>query len=113
MPAAADLLEGRGRIDEAIETTRVRMEAGHPMALESCTRLLARHGRAEEAFTLLRPHIGEPSLAVALVEVAAPAVCDEQAAALLTAQTEHQCSNFEHVYAARARVVAVAWKVFS
>ncbi|WP_051764675.1 hypothetical protein [Streptomyces sp. NRRL F-5135] len=42
------------------------MEAGHPIALESYTRLLARHGSAEEAFTLLRPHIGEPSLAVAL-----------------------------------------------
>lgn len=92
--AATDLLEGWGRVDEAIETTRVGMEAGHPMALESYTRLLARHGRAEEAFTMLRPHIGDPSLAVALVEVAGPAGCDEEAAALLTAQTEHQCSGF-------------------
>ena len=48
--AAAELLEGWGRVDEAIEITRVRMEAGHPMALESYARLLARHGRAAEAF---------------------------------------------------------------
>lgn len=92
--AAADLLEGWGRVDEAIEITRVRLEAGHPMALESYTRLLSRHGRAEEAFKLLRPHIGEPSLVGALVEVAGPAGCDEEAAALLTAQAEHQCSDF-------------------
>ncbi|MFD4176169.1 tetratricopeptide repeat protein [Streptomyces anulatus] len=92
--AAAELLEGWGRVDEAIEFTRVRMEAGHPMALESCTRLLARHGWAEEAFTLLRPHLGESSLAEALVDVAGPAGRDEEAAALLTTRTEHQCSDF-------------------
>ncbi|BBC29109.1 uncharacterized protein SGFS_004000 [Streptomyces graminofaciens] len=91
---AAELLEGWGRVDEAIEITRVRMEAGHPMALESYTRLLARHGRAEEAFTLLRPHIGEPSLGVVLVDVAAAADRDEEAAALLAARTEHRCSDF-------------------
>ncbi|MET7368739.1 tetratricopeptide repeat protein [Streptomyces sp. NPDC005566] len=92
--AAAELLEGWGRVEEAIEITRVRMEAGHPMALESYTRLLARHGRAEEAFTLLRPHLGEPSLAEALVDVAGPAGRDIEAAALLTARTEHLCSDF-------------------
>lgn len=92
--AAAELLEGWGRVDEAIEITRVRMEAGHPMALESYTRLLARHGRAEEAFMLLRPHIGEPSLAVTLVDVAAAVGRDEEAAALLAARTGHECSDF-------------------
>ncbi|MER5553201.1 hypothetical protein ABT001_16245 [Streptomyces sp. NPDC002793] len=92
--AAAELLEGWGRVDEAIEITRVRMEAGHPLALESYTRLLARHGRADEAFTLLRPHIGELSLAEALVDIAATADHDEEAAALLTARAEHRCSDF-------------------
>ncbi|MFD9052590.1 tetratricopeptide repeat protein [Streptomyces zaomyceticus] len=92
--AAAELLEGWGRVDEAIEITRVRMEAGHPMALESYTRLLARHGRAEEAFTLLRPHIGELSLAEALVDVAASAGRHEEAAALLAPRAEHECSDF-------------------
>ncbi|MFI9549931.1 hypothetical protein ACIHAR_39545 [Streptomyces sp. NPDC052016] len=91
--AAAELLEGWGRVEEAIEITRVRMEAGHPMALESYTRLLARHGRAEEAFTLLRPHIGELSLDT-LVDVAAAAGRDEEAAALVSARTEHRCSDF-------------------
>ncbi|MFJ5725192.1 tetratricopeptide repeat protein [Streptomyces sp. NPDC093149] len=92
--AAAELLEGWERVDEAIEITRVRMEAGHPMALEFYTRLLARHGRSEEAFTLLRPHIGELSLAVALVDVAAAADGDGEAAALLAARAEHRCSDF-------------------
>ncbi|MFD3622695.1 tetratricopeptide repeat protein, partial [Streptomyces sp. NPDC058676] len=92
--AAAELLESWGRVDEAIEITRVRMEAGHPMALESYARLLARHGRAEEAFTLLRPHIGELSLVVVLVDVAAAAGRDEEAAALVAARTEHRCSDF-------------------
>ncbi|MFG2841380.1 hypothetical protein ACGFYE_41145 [Streptomyces zaomyceticus] len=92
--AAAELLEGWGRIDEAIEITRVRMEAGHPMALEFYTRLLARHGRAEEAFALLRPHIGELSLAEALVDVAAAAGRYQEAAALLAPRAEHECSDF-------------------
>ncbi|MFD3457922.1 tetratricopeptide repeat protein [Streptomyces sp. NPDC058691] len=88
------VLEGWGRVEEAIEITRVRMAAGHPMALESYTRLLARHGRAEEAFDLLRPHLGEPSLAAALVDVAGAAGLDEEAAALLAALTGHECSDF-------------------
>jgi hypothetical protein len=92
--AAAELLEGWGRVDETIEITRVRMEAGHPMALEFYTRLLARHGRAEEAFTLLRPHIGEPSLAMALVDIAGASGRDEEAAALLAARTGHRCCDF-------------------
>lgn len=92
--AVADLLERWGRVEEAIEITRVRMEAGHPMALESYTRLLARHGRAAEAFTLLRPHVGEPSLAKTLVDVAGPAGRDHEVAALLTARSEHRCSDF-------------------
>ncbi|TXS47747.1 tetratricopeptide repeat protein [Streptomyces sp. t39] len=92
--AAAELLEDWGRAEEAIEITRVRMTAGHPMALESYARLLARHGRAGEAFTLLLPHVRERALAVALVDVAGAARRDEEAAALLTARTEHRCSDF-------------------
>ncbi|WP_327188063.1 tetratricopeptide repeat protein [Streptomyces sp. NBC_01334] len=91
--AAAEMLECWGRVDEAIEMTRVRMEAGHPMALEFYTRLLARHGRAEEAFTLLRRHIGELPLGI-LVDVAGAAGRDEEAAALVAARTEHQCTDF-------------------
>ncbi|MFC8495163.1 hypothetical protein ACFUJU_31125 [Streptomyces sp. NPDC057235] len=92
--AAAQMLEDWGRIDEAIDIIRVRMEAGHPMALESYTRLLARHSRAAEAFTLLCPHTADPSLAAALVDVAGAAGRDEEAAVLLAARTEHQCSDF-------------------
>ncbi len=92
--AAAELLEAWGRAGEAIAITRARMEAGHPLALECHARLLARNGRAEEAFTLLRQHIGELSLAAALVDVAADAGRDEEAAALVSARTGHRCSDF-------------------
>lgn len=91
---AAGLLEGWGRVDEAIEVVRVRMAAGHPLALEFSARLLARHGRAGEAFGLLRPYIGELSFAVALVDVAAEAGREEEAAALLSVRTGHRCSDF-------------------
>ncbi|MFF7213783.1 hypothetical protein ACFZAU_25130 [Streptomyces sp. NPDC008238] len=91
--AVAELLEGWGRGAEAMEIARVRMVAGHPMALEFYARLLARHGRADEAFALLRPHLGELSLAVAMVDVACSAGRDEEAAALLAALTRHECSD--------------------
>lgn len=91
----AELLESWGRTDEAIALTRSRVELGHPQALEFYTGLLARHGRSDEAFTLLRPHIDDSSLASALVDVAAGARRDEEAAALLAARIpdEHRCDT--------------------
>ncbi|MFG2873864.1 tetratricopeptide repeat protein [Streptomyces sp. NPDC048337] len=91
----AELLESWGRADEAIVLTRARMEVGHPLALEFYARLLARHGRSDEAFTLLQPHIDDWFLAAALVDVAADAGRDEEAAALLAARIpdEHRCAT--------------------
>ncbi|MGA5821506.1 tetratricopeptide repeat protein [Kitasatospora sp. NPDC094028] len=65
------------------------------MALKSYTRLLARHGRAEEAFTLLLPHIDDRSLAQALVDIAADVDRDDEAAELLDARipAEHRCDG--------------------
>ncbi|MEU2250979.1 hypothetical protein [Streptomyces sp. NPDC019224] len=93
--ATAELLEGWGRIEEAIETVRARMAVGHPMALEAYTRLLSRHGRAAEAFTMLLPHADEWTLATTLVDVAAVAGRDEEAAALLAARmrADHRCDG--------------------
>ncbi|MFP3989497.1 hypothetical protein U9R90_18845 [Streptomyces sp. E11-3] len=93
--ATAELLEGWGRIEEAIETVRARMAVGHPMALEAYTRLLARHGRPAEAFTMLLPHADDWALATALVDVAAVAGRDEEAAALLAARirADHRCDG--------------------
>ncbi|MGW7052907.1 tetratricopeptide repeat protein [Streptomyces sp. NPDC054887] len=93
--ATAELLEGWGRSEEAIETVRARMAVGHPMALEAYTRLLARHGRAAEAFTMLLPHADDWALATALVDVAAGAGRDEEAAALLAARirADHRCDG--------------------
>ncbi|WP_435192434.1 tetratricopeptide repeat protein, partial [Streptomyces sp. bgisy126] len=69
--------------------------AGHPLALEAYTRLLARHGRAEEAFDLLVPHIDDWTLATALVDVASVAGRDEEAAALLAGRIRagHCCDG--------------------
>ncbi|MQS16179.1 hypothetical protein F7Q99_29105 [Streptomyces kaniharaensis] len=65
------------------------------MALESYTRLLARHGRAAEAFALLLPHADDWALATALVDVAAVAGRDDEAAALLAARirVDHRCDG--------------------
>ncbi|MGE7439025.1 tetratricopeptide repeat protein [Kitasatospora sp. NPDC001175] len=49
---------------------------------------IARHGRGEEAFTLLLPQIEDWFLAAALVDVAEGAGRDEDAAALLAARIE-------------------------
>ncbi|MEV7122195.1 hypothetical protein [Kitasatospora griseola] len=91
----AELLEDGGRAEEAIETVRARMALGHPHALEYYARLLARHGRVEEAFHLLLPHADEHGRISALVEVAAAANREEEAAALLTARiAEHRFTDF-------------------
>ncbi|MFD7451775.1 tetratricopeptide repeat protein [Kitasatospora sp. NPDC059827] len=94
--ATAELLEDWGRAEEAIELTRARMLLGHPHALASYTRLLARHGRAGEAFDLLLPHVDDDSLARVLVDVAAVAGRDDEAAALLEARIpagHHRCDS--------------------
>ncbi|MFF4340566.1 hypothetical protein ACFY00_11580 [Kitasatospora sp. NPDC001540] len=91
----AGLLEDAGRTEEAIETVRARMALGHPHALEHYARLLARHGRASEAFDLLLPHADERGRINALVEAALAAGREEEAAELLAARiAEHRCTDF-------------------
>ncbi|MFE6053946.1 tetratricopeptide repeat protein [Kitasatospora sp. NPDC056446] len=108
--AVAELLERWGRIEEAVETVRARMALGHPDALAYYARLLARHGRAQEAFTLLLPHADEDSRVQALVDVAAAAGHDEEAAELLTARIEaHQCSDFPWCCQGFDTDTAIAW----
>ncbi|WP_431676522.1 hypothetical protein [Kitasatospora sp. KL5] len=91
----AGLLERRGRAEEAVALARPYAEAGDRSALQYFARLLARHGRGEEAFDLLRPHLEDWFLATALVDVAADADRDEEAAALLAAriETPRRCGN--------------------
>ncbi|OPC77016.1 hypothetical protein B4N89_41305 [Embleya scabrispora] len=84
--AAAEVLEGWGKADEAIALVRPRAEGGSSPELAFCARLLARHDRADEAFSLLAPHIADRIAAAALVDVAAVAGRDEEAAELLTAR---------------------------
>ena len=73
----AELLEEWESIEEAIALARPYAEAGDRPALRFFARLLARHGRGDEAFTLLRPHLGDWFLAEALVDVAEGAGRDE------------------------------------
>lgn len=90
-PAAqvrAELLEGWGRVEEAITLSRPYAEAGDRRALAFFACLLARHDRSAEAFMLLRAGIQDGLLAECLVDVAEAAGMDEEAAALLEARVE-------------------------
>ncbi|QNS08162.1 tetratricopeptide repeat protein [Streptomyces xanthii] len=95
--STAGLLESWGRAGEAIASARTAMEEGRdPLALAFYARLLHRHGRGDEAFELLRPHIDEHrTFAVALVDVAEGAGRHEEAAELLAARVpeEHRCDG--------------------
>lgn len=84
--ARAELLEAWGRADEAIVLCRSRAKTGERLFAEFFARLQARHGQGVEAFAMLRPGIEDWFLAAALVDVAATAGLDEQAAALLEAR---------------------------
>lgn len=86
--AEAELLEGWGRVEEAIERARPHAHAGDRMALEFFARVLARHNRGGEAFTLLRAGIDDWFLAGCLVDIAEGAGLDEEAAALLERRVE-------------------------
>ena len=96
-PAArvqAELLESWGRAEEAIALARPYAEAGG-LALEFLARLLARHGRTDEAVTRLSAGIEDRLLATALVDVAEGTGGDEDVAALLAARipAQHQCGS--------------------
>ncbi|ROO87644.1 hypothetical protein EDD29_5268 [Actinocorallia herbida] len=86
--ARAELLEGWGRVEEAIALSRPYAEAGDRLALVFFARLLARHGRGGEAFMLLRAGIQNWFVAECLVDVAEAAGMDEEAATLLEARVE-------------------------
>ncbi|MGW0293383.1 tetratricopeptide repeat protein [Streptomyces tuirus] len=96
-PAArtqAELLESWGRAEEAIALARpYAATGGNP--LEFFARLLARHGRTDEAVTRLSAGIDDRLLATALVDVAEGAGRDEDIAALLAARipARHRCDS--------------------
>ncbi|MER6518666.1 hypothetical protein ABT246_17695 [Streptomyces sp. NPDC001553] len=96
-PAAqvqAELLESWGRAEEAIALVRPYARVGG-FKLEFLARLLARHGRLEEAFTSLSAGIEDPNLAGALVDITDGAARDEEVAALLAARipARHRCDG--------------------
>ncbi|MGV4889434.1 tetratricopeptide repeat protein (plasmid) [Streptomyces viridosporus] len=92
--AQAELLESWGRAEEAIALARPYAEVGG-LPLEFFARLLARHGRRDEALVLLSAGIEDWLLATALVEVAEGAGRDEDVAALLAARipARHRCDG--------------------
>ncbi|MGW3075111.1 tetratricopeptide repeat protein [Kitasatospora sp. NPDC001132] len=95
----AELLERWGPAEEAIAFVRRQSEAGvgKGSAFEYLTRLLARHGRAEEAYELLRPYIRESQFAAALVAVTEGLGRDEEVAALLAARVEAPAERWPSV----------------
>lgn len=80
----AGLLDGWGRTAEAVALARPYATDGYRLACVA--RLLARLGRADEAFDLLVPHVAGSAAAAALVDVARVAGRDEEAARLLHAR---------------------------
>ncbi|WP_405786839.1 hypothetical protein OG753_01950 [Streptomyces sp. NBC_00029] len=92
--AQAELLESWGRAAEAIALARPYARVGG-FKLEFLARLLARHGRRDEAVGLLSAGIEDPALATALVEVAEGTGRDEDVAALLAARipARHRCDE--------------------
>ncbi|MEV0192227.1 hypothetical protein AB0I39_27300 [Kitasatospora purpeofusca] len=102
--ARAELLETWGRAQEAITLCRPFAETGDRLALEYFARLLARHDRGAEAFALLRPGIGDWFLADCLVDVAAAAGRDEEAAALLEARIQAAVPAYDDPSCGRLRL---------
>lgn len=86
--SVAELLEGWGRVDEAVEVFRANLKADGRLALKYFALLLARHGRGNEEFDLLLPHLKDWLLADAVVEVTAGLSRDEEIAELLAARVE-------------------------
>lgn len=92
--AQAELLESWGRAEEAIALAQPYAEVGGA-PLEFYARLLARHGRKDEAIRLLSAGIEDPSLARALVDIAEDTGRDEEIAALLAGRipAQHRCDS--------------------
>jgi tetratricopeptide (TPR) repeat protein len=86
--AVVEVLEDGGRADEAIALARRSAKRGMPFLFEHLTRLLARHGGADEAYELLRPHTKDSNLAAAFVDVSAGLGRDDEVAAILEAHAE-------------------------
>ncbi|MFJ2674578.1 tetratricopeptide repeat protein [Streptomyces sp. NPDC087525] len=92
--AQAELLESWGRAEEAIVLARPYTEVGG-FPLEVFARLLARHGRTDEAVTRLSAGMEDWVLATALVDIAEGTGRDEDVAALLAARipAQHRCDS--------------------
>ncbi|MFI7501169.1 tetratricopeptide repeat protein [Streptomyces sp. NPDC049687] len=92
--AQAELLESWGRAEEAIILARPYTEVGG-LPLEFFARLLARHGRTDEAISRLSAGVEDWFLATALVDIAEGAGRDEDIAALLAARIpdQHRCDS--------------------
>ncbi|MEU8677099.1 hypothetical protein [Streptomyces sp. NPDC048560] len=92
--AQAELLDSWGQAEEAIALAVPYASTGGP-PLEYFARLLARHGRTDEAVTRLSAGIEDRLLAAALVDIAEGAGKDEDVAALLAARIpdQHRCDS--------------------
>ncbi|MFD7516722.1 hypothetical protein ACFV85_18190 [Streptomyces niveus] len=92
--AQAELLDSWGQAGEAIALALPYASTGGP-PLEYFARLLARHGRTDEAVTRLSAGIEDRLLAAALVNIAEGAGRDEDVAALLAARIpdQHRCDS--------------------
>ncbi|MFF6778419.1 tetratricopeptide repeat protein [Streptomyces sp. NPDC012637] len=92
--AQGELLESWGRAEEAIVLARPYTEVGG-LPLEFFARMLARHGRTDEAISRLSAGVEDWFLATALVDIAEGTDRDADIAALLAARIpdQHRCDS--------------------
>lgn len=81
--AAGCILDACGRVAEAIAVYQPALESTNLSAVDFVARMLARHGRGEEAFAMVRPHANDLSQVRLLVEISDGLGRDEEVIALL------------------------------
>ncbi|MGC2997055.1 hypothetical protein ACPF8X_01240 [Streptomyces sp. G35A] len=87
--AEAGILVRAGRTDEALDPVRPDEEGRTSQTVcRHFAELLAKAGRVDEAIDLLVPHIGEPWIRTALVEVTEGQECDERVLELIAPHAE-------------------------
>lgn len=81
--AAGCLLEEAGRIDEALAVYARALESSDPSAIDFVARMLARHGRGDEAFAMVRPRAQDGFFARLLVDISDGLGRDDEVEAVL------------------------------
>lgn len=102
----ADLLESWGLVDEALARCQLNVEAGDRLAVVHTAKMLARHGRADDGFELLLPHIADWYPLRALVAVGDGLGRDEELIELLRPRVRQNPGMWSHDAATAVELLA-------